>query len=436
MRGAIGRKLPNSFTPSSSSSSSSSRYSLLPFSTSSHSAAAEAEEEAAAAGVAPTAARRPTAPLPAGPLLARRPRPRSARRRPSPSRLPRGSAAAGASRSLRLRSSPRSTPSCRPSAAAESRRPRRRRNRPVPGSPSSSGRKMGAGRGKPVPKPGPQSPPVQEENRHIRARPPSPPSPRMGREEAERRASGRGDGGGRSGGRGGRGRGRGFRGGRGRGSFGGRGFFRDREERGQFQKDSDSGHGAGLYLGDNADGEKLANRIGAENMNKLVEAFEEMSERVLPSPAHDIYLDAFHTNLLIECEPEYLMEEFATNPDIDEKPPIPLRDALEKMKPFLMLYEGIQSQEEWEEVMKELMDRVPLMKEIVDYYSGPDRVTAKKQQEELERVAKTLPQSAPDSVKRFTDRAVRSLQSNPGWGFDKKCQFMDKLVWEASQLYK
>lgn len=50
----------------------------------------------------------------------------------------------------------------------------------------------------------------------------------------------------------------------------------------------------------------------------------------------------------IEFEPEYLMEEFGTNPDIDEKPPIPLRDALEKMKPFLMAYEGIQSQKEWE----------------------------------------------------------------------------------------
>lgn len=42
------------------------------------------------------------------------------------------------------------------------------------------------------------------------------------------------------------------------------------------------------------------------------------------------------------------MEEFGTNPDIDEKPPIPLREALEKMKPFLMVYEGIESQEEWE----------------------------------------------------------------------------------------
>ena len=35
------------------------------------------------------------------------------------------------------------------------------------------------------------------------------------------------------------------------------------------------------------------------------------------------------------------------------------------------------------------------MKELVDYHSGPDRVTAKKQEGELERVAKTLPGSAP-----------------------------------------
>ena len=51
------------------------------------------------------------------------------------------------------------------------------------------------------------------------------------------------------------------------------------------------------------------------------------------------------------------------------------------------------------------------MKELVDYYSGPDRVTAKNQQEELERVAKTLPESTPASVKRFTDCALLSLQA-------------------------
>ncbi|KAF8033494.1 hypothetical protein BT93_D2180 [Corymbia citriodora subsp. variegata] len=469
MRGAIGRKLPNSFTPSSS------RHSLLPFSTSSpfggggggggrgrgRGGGADGPSRFDSTPGRPASGETPEAAEPPPPEP--QPHPPSSglgrgRGKPLPSSpiLPSFNAFASSIGRGRV-------PSASPPPPPDSAVPGKpiffrkedgpsQRDPPKPRLPSefaeaagggngasdlpSSIRSVlpGAGRGKPVPKPGPQSLPVQEENRHLRPRPPSP--PRMGREEAERRASGRGDGGGRGGGRGGRGRGRGFRGGRGRAGFGGRGSFRDRGERGQFQKDSDVGHGAGLYLGDNADGEKLAGRIGAEKMNKLVEGFEEMSERVLPSPAHDIYLDAYHTNLLIECEPEYLMEEFGTNPDIDEKPPIPLRDALEKMKPFLMVYEGIKSQEEWEEVMKELMERVPLMKEIVDYYSGPDRVTAKKQQEELERVAKTLPQSAPDSVKRFTDRAVRSLQSNPGWGFDKKCQFMDKLAWEVSQQYK
>lgn len=62
--------------------------------------------------------------------------------------------------------------------------------------------------------------------------------------------------------------------------------------------------------------------------------------------------------------------------------------------------------------MKETMERVPLLKEIVDHYSGPNRVTVKKQHQELDRVAKTLPASAPNSVKQFTERAVLSLQVN------------------------
>ncbi|GMP74161.1 hypothetical protein CsSME_00031662 [Camellia sinensis var. sinensis] len=312
-----------------------------------------------------------------------------------------------------------------------------------------------AGRGKPLAKQLLPDDMPKEENRHLRSRhtaigrgqvstdTKSSATPKLSREDAVKKAvgilsrggvdvadrvedggTGRGSFRGR-GTRGGGGRGRGWRG-RGRGAGrGGRGV-----------QDADDDYGAGLYLGDNADGEKLAKRIGPENMNKLVEGFEEMSGSVLPSPMDDAYLDALHTNFMIECEPEYLMEEFGTNPDIDEKPPIPLWDALEKMKPFLMAYEGIQSQEEWEEVVKETMEKVPVIKELVDHYSGPDRVTAKKQQEELERVAKTLPQSAPASVKRFTDRAILSLQSNPGWGFDRKCQFMDKLVWEVAQHYK
>ncbi|XP_075513783.1 LOW QUALITY PROTEIN: uncharacterized protein LOC142548977 [Primulina tabacum] len=305
----------------------------------------------------------------------------------------------------------------------------------------------GAGRGKPTKPETAHASKPKTENRHVRTQQPTKPKSsaeeQLTQEEKVKKAVGilsKGDGesvrasdgirGGRRslGPRGGRGR----RGGR--GGFLGRGSGRERRE--DKYEDSDNDEPEGLYLGDPADGEKLAEKLGPEVMNQLAEGFEEMSSRVLPSPADDAYIDALHTNLLIECEPEYLMEEFGTNPDIDEKPPIPLRDALEKMKPFLMAYEGIQSQEEWEEVIEETMKNVPLMKEIVDHYSGPERVTAKQQQEELERVAKTLPASAPASVKRFTERAVLSLQSNPGWGFDKKCQFMDKLVMEVTRQYK
>ncbi|XP_039146361.1 translation initiation factor IF-2 [Dioscorea cayenensis subsp. rotundata] len=284
----------------------------------------------------------------------------------------------------------------------------------------------GAGRGKPT-KFVESGPVPSEENRHLRARvtprraTETPSQPRLGREEAVRKAMEVLSRGGPAG-RGGRG-GRGFAGGRGRGGRGGRG------------RGYDAADELELYVGDNADGEKLAKRLGEANMNKLVEGFEEMSSIVLPSPVEEAYLDALHTNNLIEYEPEYLVS-FDTNPDIDEKPPMPIREYLEKMKPFLMAYEGIQSHEEWEEIINEALEKLPVMKELMDMYCGPDRVTAKEQQEELERVAKTLPENIPSSVKRFTDRALLSLQSNPGWGFDKKCQFMDKLVWEVSQQYK
>ncbi|CAK9164356.1 unnamed protein product [Ilex paraguariensis] len=220
----------------------------------------------------------------------------------------------------------------------------------------------GAGRGKPA-KSSNADEKIEQENRHIRAPEQrsvfrgrgrggesiasvsSTQTPRLSREEAVKKAVGilsRGGGeedGGR--GRGGfRGRGR-----RGRGGRGVRDWRGGRERRG---RDAEEDYGSGLYLGDGTNGEELAKRLGPENMNKLVEGFEEMSGRVLPSPLEDAYLDGFHTNMMIECEPEYLMEEFGTNPDIDEKPPISLQDALEKMKPFLMAYEGIQNQEEWE----------------------------------------------------------------------------------------
>lgn len=49
----------------------------------------------------------------------------------------------------------------------------------------------------------------------------------------------------------------------------------------------------------------------------------------------------------LEFEPEYAMESFGKNPDIDEKPPISLREFLLKMKPLLVATEGIENEEEW-----------------------------------------------------------------------------------------
>lgn len=153
----------------------------------------------------------------------------------------------------------------------------------------------GAGRGKPLNQP--PSPPSQAENRHLRlGRQPvsRPPQPRLSQEEAVKKAVdvlSRG-GGGEQGGRG-----RGLRE-RGRGRGRGKGRGRGRGRRGQ-EGDAHEEY-AGLFLGDNADGEKFGNKIGLENMSKLDEAFEEMSGRVLPSPLEDAYLDALHTNCSVK----------------------------------------------------------------------------------------------------------------------------------------
>ncbi|KAJ0250480.1 Uncharacterized protein HA466_0138050 [Hirschfeldia incana] len=255
------------------------------------------------------------------------------------------------------------------------------------------------------------------------------PRPQLSPEEAGRRARSQLSQGEAVGGRG-RGRGAARGRGRGRGRRGGE-AWRDGDKK---EEDAEQ-EALCVFLGDSADGEKFAKKMGDEIMNELAESYESICERALPSTAHDALVDAYDTNLMIECEPEYLMPDFGSNPDFDEKPPMSLRECLEKVKPFIVAFEGIKDQEEWEEAIDEVLAQAPLMKDIVDHYSGPDRVTAKTQNEELDRIATTLPQIAPDSLKRFADRVALSLKSNPGWGYDKKYQFMDKLVLEVSQSY-
>ncbi|KAM3193892.1 hypothetical protein ACQJBY_070503 [Aegilops geniculata] len=279
----------------------------------------------------------------------------------------------------------------------------------------------GAGRG--VPRVQPPVDRAPEENRFVRSREarrapaPSAPSgqPRLAPQEAVKRALellGRGDTGG--------GRGRGGRGGRGGGRDGGRGRPADVNEQEK------------IFLGDNADGEKLEKRLGPEKMKIWDEAFDEAAAEALPED--DRHLDEIHYDNMIEFEPEYNVS--FGNPDIEEKPPMSLQEMLEKVKPFIVAYEGIQNEEEWKDAVAGIILSAPHMKQLVDIYSGPDVVTAIQQEGELQRVANTLPENIPNSVKRFTDKTLLSLKNNPGWGFDKKCQFMDKFVREVSEQYK
>ncbi|KAK1308852.1 hypothetical protein QJS10_CPA09g00810 [Acorus calamus] len=206
----------------------------------------------------------------------------------------------------------------------------------------------GLGRGKPS-----QPSDVGDENRHIRRRPqPPPPRPgaeRPGREEAVKKAMDvlrRGDGataaaptrGGRRGGRG--------RGTRGRGGGGGRRYDRDAVYQ-------DYVEGGGV-VDDEAvieDAKKrLEKTLGPEKMAELEEILEEIKDSVLPDMEVEECWHKFEAQLMIDMEPEYMME-FDRNPDIDEEheqPAMSLRDALESIKPTLMRADGIKNEEEWE----------------------------------------------------------------------------------------
>lgn len=172
----------------------------------------------------------------------------------------------------------------------------------------------GLGRGKPMKQPDPENQ-VKEENRHLRSRPTLdttasktvPKSqPAMNQEDAVMHARKILSQGGYKGGATGRGRGE-YAGqpsqgrGQGRGRDGREGFtWRDRGEKDGRDKRVDDASAEGIYFEDPDDsGEKLAEKVGPEVMNQLVEGFEELADRVLPSPLYDEYLDALDINYAV-----------------------------------------------------------------------------------------------------------------------------------------
>nr|GEW45984.1 putative reverse transcriptase domain-containing protein [Tanacetum cinerariifolium] len=66
----------------------------------------------------------------------------------------------------------------------------------------------------------------------------------------------------------------------------------------------------------------------------------------------------------LEFEPAYLMADFASNPDIDENPPMPLRNALEKLKRFLMAYEIFKAKKNGRRLMHTYVEHTRLLEQL------------------------------------------------------------------------
>ncbi|EER90177.2 hypothetical protein BDA96_10G284700 [Sorghum bicolor] len=111
---------------------------------------------------------------------------------------------------------------------------------------------------------------------------------------------------------------------------------------------------------------------------------------------HTSGLVSCHTINMIEFEPEYHVN--FGNPDIDEKPPNVIGGDASECE---ALHSCFQNQEGF---VIHLMARAPHMKLLIDMYREPDVVTAKQQEEELQRGSSTFPESIPSSVKWFTDK--------------------------------
>ncbi|KAJ7554307.1 hypothetical protein O6H91_06G134500 [Diphasiastrum complanatum] len=124
----------------------------------------------------------------------------------------------------------------------------------------------------------------------------------------------------------------------------------------------------------------------------------------------DIIKSSLHGRFLVDFEPEYAMEEFGRNPDIEEKPFPSLEETLEQAKHLLMPLEGLTEEKDWQDAVQKVVSNASHLEKLVEAYSGPARVTARQQNIELESIAESLPAYIAPEMKAFTERALITLQ--------------------------
>ena len=158
----------------------------------------------------------------------------------------------------------------------------------------------------------------------------------------------------------------------------------------------------------------------------LREMTEEDEKKLMILEEEEQFKSSLHSKFLVDFEPEYAMEYFGINPDIDELPQKPLEEILAEAKPFLMM-EGM-TNEQWDEEVKDVLEKAPHLENLVNLYAGPNRLTAREQISKLQTIAETMPAHVAPEIQDFMSQAMLSLQSNPGIRMKNKERLMNKFV--------
>ncbi|BFI23868.1 hypothetical protein AXG93_1130s1040 [Marchantia polymorpha subsp. ruderalis] len=141
------------------------------------------------------------------------------------------------------------------------------------------------------------------------------------------------------------------------------------------------------------------------------------------------FKENLHRLFLVQFEPEYAMEDFGRNPDIDEPPVLSLEEYLQKLKPMFLRKDAELSEEQkWQEAVQASLAHAPQLEKLVEAYAGRGRMTARQQIQKMEAISNKLPTSVPPEVSAFTQRALITLQNNPGLTFKQKERLMNNLV--------
>eukprot|EP00850_Spirogloea_muscicola_P024646 SM001210S25811 [mRNA] locus=s1210:74:1329:+ [translate_table: standard] len=134
----------------------------------------------------------------------------------------------------------------------------------------------------------------------------------------------------------------------------------------------------------------------------------------------------------LDLEPQYTMEDFDLNPDIEEAPRLSLEEYLLSSKDELMKLSGAKSDEEFQAHVAEALQRADELKQVVESYGGPKQRTARQENMILAGIAGELPSDAAPEVVNFTQRALLTLQNNPSWNLSQKQQVLSNIVKQLS----